>query len=414
MTKSGGFALGVQSASNTNGQVSVIGSTLDGNISVPSSVGMVFSDGATWNAGEVSNFGGDTSAGVWEAPLTMLSFAADDIDTDAGQAAKTVQFGVANSASASPVNLAFDRFKEPGQVALLAGSTLNPGGKGRFMTSTIHMGSTTPKLWLASGSTLEMDIGDDNGIVKHDKLVINPTKPDAGSIVSGGAEQGGGYNVKINLLGLKGLMGRELSLAEANVVMADGKLVQPLAANGVLYKSSTSGRESLVYRLDSVRFDREQMSGFARSIARQMDEALAQGNYKKESSMVAALGYYAGDESVYEEQLAELAENGTVLDVKARRIRALALQNNLHSCLVFVGDGLGLVEQNCTYARVTGSDLSLSGASGSDSDQTVTGSQIAIGGQRQIGEGLFAGLMFGVGQANANSNDSEYRSNSSR
>ena len=406
-----GYALAVQSAANTNGQVSIINSTLEGNISMPSNVGMVFSDGATWNAGEFTHFGADGFDGVWQAPLTMLSFADDAVNTDTGQFAKTVQFGSVANAAASDVQLSMGQFREVGQVALLEGSTLNPGGRGQFMTSTVHMGSSVPMLWLASGSTLEMDIGHENGSLKHDQLIINPNRLGTGSIVSGGAFRGG-YNLKIRLLGLREVSGKQFTLAEANSIMADGRLVQPLAVQGRKFKSKADGRERLVYQIDSVKFERAGMSSFASSIARQMDEQLRKGNYKLEPNMIAALGYYTGEEKTYEEQLAELAENGSVLDVVAQRIRALLRQNHLHSCLEFVGDGLGLVEQNCTYARVTGSDMRLSGSTGADSNQDVTGSQIALGGQRSIGNGLYAGVLFGLGQASADSHDAEYNASS--
>ena len=371
------------------------GSTLNGSVLLSGPSRLAIKDSSIWNPGAYSVIGGvDNLEQVWDQPVKFMR----EIDGQMQSANLDVQFN------------------DPGQVALLGGSTLNPGGAGEFMTSTIHIGGSqylSGMLWLAEGSFFEVDIGDENGKVVHDKLLINPGSEQPGSMVSGYGDQGN-YNVKVRLLGLQGVIGRELVLAEANHRIMSGSLDQPLAINGQKFGvvSNSDGGERMIYQVSSVKFDLEGLDGPARSVARQLDDQLTAGKFRLESSMIAALGYYAGQEREYAEELAELAESGVTRGVIGRLLKGRAVHNNLHSCLTFVGDGLGLVEENCTYARVTGSDMRLDGESGSDSNQSVKGSQLVFGGQRQIGDGLFAGLMLGFGNASADSSDAEYRSTS--
>jgi len=348
-----------QNVPNPMNLVSVIGeSTLSGNVALYGATDLVIKGRSHWYPGQYSVIGSSGSASTpeWDSPVSFARLEDGD-DWVRG-------------------SLTIDR-NQRGQVIVADRSTLNPGGPGAFMTSNVYIGAANnvepthaAQLWLAGDSTLEIDIGHKNGSVINDRLLLNSQSSQKGSIMTGAASENGGYNVKVRLLGLQGVLGQELVLAQANNRIMAGKLMQPLAVTGHNYeiRAAEGGGEQMVYRLDSVKFERPEMDKSSRTIARQMDEQLAQGNYEMESSMVAALGYYGGAEGVYEEQVDELAESGTVLDVTARQIQASSLQANLHSCLEFVGDGLGLVEQNCTYARVTGSDVSLSGASGSDSD----------------------------------------------
>ena len=389
--------IGVRTGPDFNTVKVTGGSTLSGNVTLSGATKLVIDGQSKWYPGQNSVIG--SSGGVrtpqWSSPVKFASLT--DGDWTYGSL---------------PVEL-----NQPGQVIVDQGATLNPGGPGRFVNSRVYIGAagdSAAQLWLAGGATLAVDIGHNNGQAVHDQLTLNPGTSGQAAIVAGGAREGGGYNLKIRLLGLRGVVGKQFTVAQANgSIMSPDRLLQPLAVSGQKYITDAvtgpSQTQRLRYSLDDVAFDRSDMSGFARSIARQFDRHLLANNFSLEDSMVAALAYYPGQEGAYENEMHELAENGSALDVLGRRLQGLFIQNFLHSCQAFVGQGLGLVEQDCAYARVTGTDVHLS-ASGASAAQDVSGSQIALGGQRRIGQGLFAGFLFGAGQSSSDSTDGEYRS----
>jgi hypothetical protein len=389
--------IGVRTGADFNTVKVTGGSTLSGNVTLSGATKLVIDGQSKWYPGQNSVIG--SSGGVrtpqWLSPVKFASLT--DGDWTYGSL---------------PVEL-----NQPGQVIVDQGATLNPGGPGQFVNSRVYIGAagdSAAQLWLAGGATLAVDIGHNNGQVVHDQLKLNPGTSGQAAIVAGGAREGGGYNLKIRLLGLRGVVGKQFTVAQVNgSIMSPDRLLQPLAVSGQKYITDAvtgpSQTQRLRYSLDDVAFDRSEMSGFARSIARQFDRHLLANNFSLEDSMVAALAYYPGQEGAYENEMHELAENGSALDVLGRRLQGLFIQNFLHSCQAFVGQGLGLVEQDCTYARVTGTDVHLS-ASGASAAQDVSGSQIALGGQRRIGQDLFAGFLFGAGQSSSDSTDGEYRS----
>lgn len=89
------------------------------------------------------------------------------------------------------------------------------------------------------------------------------------------------------------------------------------------------------------------------------------------------------------------------------------MQNQLHSCQTFVGQGLGLVEEECNYARVIESSMSLAGTQDA-SAQGIDGSAWAVGAQRRLGNGLVLGGLIGYGQSQGASTDGDYQSSADK